>query len=236
MAKDTDTKIDEVEEVDYTEEGSTDAPDNGAPELSTAQVDAQRMLIGVVSDPEVAQILAARRDGRTVKIVDVDTPDPEPEQKPTSLEIPSDTLDELDPGIKTVVESIAKHIDSRLTPLTEQVNKLQGLADLMQQRTMDTQIGEISGKHKDFEKYRTEMARLSRAEGSGLAVEQLYVLAKLKDGGLNLTEPSTHSEKPTPTPRSRGAGQKKVDASSHGRKAWNTLLADTLDRTLSPHE
>ncbi len=222
-------KIDEVPEVDYTEEG-VETPDNGTPDPTAAQTEAQRMLVGIVSDPEVAQILAARRDGRAVKIVDV-TETPEPDPIPDKLEIPEDALDDLDPGIKSVVESISKHIDARLTPLSAQVAKLQGLADQMQTKVVEDQIGTISGKHKDFEKYRTEMARLSRAEGSGLAVEQLYVLAKLKDGELNLTEPSPHSEKPTPTPRRRGVGPKR-EGPQVGRKAWNATLADALDRSL----
>ena len=151
------------------------------------------------------------------------------------INLPQETLDELDPEIKTVVETISKHIDARLTPLSEQVSKLQGLADIMQQRAVDDQIGKMADQHKDFEKRRPERARLSRAEGSALSVEQLYVLAKLKDGELNLTEASTHSERPTPTPRRKGVGPKS-EGPPGGRRGWNTALADALDRTLIPEQ
>ncbi len=227
-------KIDEVQEVDYTEEGGGDAVDNGKAqaEQSVAQTEAQRMLYGIVSDPEVAQILQARREGRAIKIVAGDDDAGDTDTASEKLVIPDETLEELDPEIKSVVETISKHIDARLTPMTAQLAKLQGLADQMQERAVEAQIGTISEKHKDFEKYRPEMARLSRSEGSGLSVEQLFALAKLADGKLNLTEPSTHSEKPTPTPRRKGVGPKR-DGPVGGRRGWNLTLSDALDRTLS---
>ena len=233
-------KIDEVPEVEYTEESNTNSPDNDKvkeSEITAAQTEAQRMLVGIVSDPEVAQILAARREGRTVKIVDVEDDSDKPDPVSTEIELPKETLEDLDPNIKTVVETISKHIDNRLTPLTAQLAKLQTLADGMQAKVVEDQIGTISTKHKDFEKYRPEMARLSRSEGSGLSVEQLYTLAKLADGKLDLTEPSLHSEKPTPTPKRKGIGPVTREGQKpSSRASWNATLADALDRTLSPSE
>ncbi len=230
---DKDTSIDEVQEVDYTEEGAEEAPDNGQPQESAAQTEAQRLLFGIISNPEVAQILQANRDGKIAKVTVSDTA--EPESSPAALEIPEDALEDLDPGIRTVVETISKHIEAQISPLTEKVNKLQLLADGMQKTAMDTQIGKVAGKHKDFEKYRGKMADISRAEGAGLSVEQLYVLAKLQDGDLNLTEPSTHSERPTPTPQRR-AVRSKTAGPQVGRKAWQISLGDALDRTLTPEQ
>lgn len=225
--------IDEVQEVDYTEEDGKEAADNGKAqaEQSAAQTEAQRMLYGIISDPEVAQILQARREGKAIKIVAGDDTS-ESDVASDKLVIPDETLEELDPEIKSVVETISKHIDARLSPMTAQLAKLQGLADQMQEKAVADQIGTISDKHKDFEKYRPEMARLSRSEGSGLSVEQLFALAKLADGKLNLTEPSTHSEKPTPTPRRKGVGPKR-DGPQGGRRGWNATLSDALDRTLT---
>lgn len=235
---DTAPKVEETPEAEYTEEG-VDAPDNGqTPDPSTADSEAQRTLLGIVSDPEIAQILAARRAGRAVKIVDVEEA-PEPDPVSTGIEIPEETLEELDPTIKSVVGIISKHLDTRLAPfaeLTDQVQRLQGLADQMQQKALTDQISAAEGKHKDLEKHRPEMARLSRAEGAGLSVEQLYVLSKLKAGDMDFTEPSTDSERPTPTPQRRVVGPRKDNPPKIGRKAWNTTLADALDRTLSPEQ
>lgn len=228
MATDTKENVKNVtEEPDYTEEGAKS--DEGQKETPPKESDlaTNRLLATMVSDPDIQAVLAARRTGRSVKVVDEPL---EPTEEPKEDEVITDeSLEGFDDDIKKVVGLLGKQIDSKLTPITDKLTALEHIAQGYEKQAVDNQIGVASKKHPDFDKYRSQMAELARGAGSGLAVEELYLLSKHRAGDLKTVLESTHSEQPTPTPRRKGVGSTLKENSKPSRRGFQARLADALD-------
>ena len=212
---------------DHTEEATTGDKPTSVPADQTAQV-----LMELASDPQIATILAARRDGREVEVVTKDSDISTPEaDKPVSEQV---DMSEFDEDVKKVVDILDKKITSSITPLLEKITALEGIAQTYGQRELADQISSVEKKHPDLKKYRTKMATLARAEGAGLSVEELLLLVKHREGDLNLANSSTESERPTPTPRPvTGARQTQATESSNivnPRRRFQIQLADALEK------
>jgi hypothetical protein len=234
MAEKTETNesVQETSEVSPEAEAKQEQKAEAKPSENLAAYEGNKMLLEMFSDPDVQAILAARREGKEIKVVPAnDRVIPEAEAAQ------ADELEDYDDDIKKLVELIDKKFDTRLDPVIAKVTQLEGLAQGMQKQAVDNQIKAVSDKHEDFDKYRKEMAELARGEGKNLSVQELYVLAKLRAGELNMTEPSTYSERPTTPPRRKGLPEKKDTASKRGRKGFQVTLADALENLdLSPRE
>lgn len=222
MATDPEKNVETVTESEYTEEGVT--PDNNQ---EAQNLDSNRLLATMVSDPDIQAILAARRAGKSVQVVEASAPTIEEPQKEEV--ITEATMEEFDDDMKKVVGLLGKQIDSKLTPITDKLNALESIAQAYEKQAVDNQIGAISKKHADFDKYRSQMADLARGAGSGLPVEELYILSKHRAGDLKTVVESTHSEQPTPTPRRKGVGSTLKENSKPSRRAFQTSLADALE-------
>lgn len=199
---------------------NSDSDSNSDIKKELGGFDGSQLLLGLMSDPDVQAILSARREGKTTRVL-LDEESETPEG--TELISDDDELEDVDDDIKKVVSLLEK----KLQPLTSKVKQLEQLAQNYERTTVDNQIKQVESKHKDFNKYRKEMAKLAREVG-GLGVEELFLLAKHRAGALNLSEPSTHSERPTPTPRSR-MGKDKKSATKLGRRGFRSTLANALD-------
>jgi len=203
------------------------AKEEGEPKSTDEElgsVDQSQLLLGLMADEDVQQILSARRQGLRSKVVIEPSEEPPAEPEP-EFEIESD-----DPEITAAGKKIMELLESRLKPLTEDVGTLKELAAGLQQTRVDDQITKAKEKYSDFDGYRSIMSKMSR-EAPGLGVEELYLLAKFRDGKVNPAPPSTHTEKPSPTPR----GRMKVDVPERAmspRRKFQQTLADALERTV----
>ena len=221
---------DEVSD-EYTEESEGET----SRETATSEAAGGRLLASMVADPEIQAILAARRENREVKVVDAQATDNgEVEAEEARVSELDKELENLDEDTRQIVRVLDKHLTSRLAPVTEELGILKKIAEGYERKAVTDKITEVADKHPDFHKYRSKMAEISRAEGAGLAVEELYLLAKFRSGDVDLSPASTDSERPTPTPR-RGPGAKdrsagKLDGAGSSRKEFQITLADALDK------
>jgi hypothetical protein len=189
------------------------------------------MLSEVIAIPEVQAVLAARQQGQEVQVVPSDAAGSSGDG---SVDEDYSELDEFGPDIKKLVGLIDKKIGAKLDPVVNKVGTLEQLAAALQKKDIHDAVAAVAAKHPDFPKYRKAMGELSRQEGmAGLGVEELLLLAKHRAGELTLSEPSTHSERPSPTPRRPGSGEKRTDLPP-GRKGFKTLLSDALDKIEVP--
>ena len=67
-------------------------------------------------------------------------------------------------------------------------------------------------------------------DNTGLNVEELYILARTRAGKLDLSDPSTFSEKPTDTPRLRPGMKKVATAGPRGKRGFDTIMRAALER------
>jgi len=231
LSTNRDTK--EVTNVqDHTEDAGADKKETSQEEQSQDQ--SAQLLVQMVSDPQIQEILAARREGREIQVV------AQQQQQTEEVKKVEDTqetfekqleLSDFDPDVKKAIELLDERISAKFGPLVDKVGALESVAAAYEQRAVGDQITAIAKKHPDFEKYRKDMALLARNEGAGLGVEELLLLVKHRAGDLSLTDPSTESERPTPTPR-RVTGERQTEQSDqpqNRRKRFQIKLADALD-------
>lgn len=219
---------------DHTEESGTENNESSKEEQSLAQDQSAQLLVQMVSDPQIQEILAARREGREIQVVAQQQQQTEEakqvEDTQETFEKQMD-LSDFDPDVKKAIELLDQRISAKFGPLVDKVGALESVAAAYEQRAVGDQITAISKKHPDFDKYRKDMALLARNEGAGLGVEELLLLVKHRAGDLALTDPSTESERPTPTPR-RVTGERQSnrdDQPKNRRKRFQMQLADALD-------
>lgn len=213
-----------------TTETPTETPE-AKPELreELSGFDGNQLLLGLMADKDVQTILNARREGRPTKV----TVDPD---ETSDEDVVDDDLEDLDDDVKKVLSLVEKRVAASLKPLTEDVGVLKKLASNLENQGVQSQIEAIGREHKDFPKYRKEMAKISNELGGGLGIKELYLLAKSRAGDLSMSEPSTHSERPTPTPRSKLNKDTKAQ-SERGRKGFKNTLGKALaGLDLSPQE
>ena len=188
--------------------------------------------------------MTARREGKTVSVVVDGQAQAEQIQDAASVasqaaaKADAEELEGLDDDIKQVVKLLDKKLTETIAPLTNRLAAIEGIAENYQKADVDKQIKDVKDKHKDFAKHQKSMAKIAR-ETPGLAVEEMYLIAKARAGDLKLEEASTHSERPTPTPRQRETKAKrelKTEGMS-SKRAFQIHLADALDQVdFTPRE
>lgn len=184
--------------------------------------DANELLLTIVSDPDVSRVLQAKRDKKPVKFVEEEEPEPE-----STDEVKIETgNEEFDQNVQKIMGLIDKKFEQALGPIKESVDSLQGLADQYTSQAIEKQIEEVAKKHPDLGTYRKDMAELA-GKTPGLTVEELLLISKSRAGKLTLDSPSTHSERPTPTPR-RLVSQDRTEPARRGRKGFSQMVADAL--------
>lgn len=203
--------------VEASEEVVEEASAEGSSQMSDSQ-----LLMGLVSDPEVQAVLAARRSGQKVTIAPV-----EEETQEEETQVSAEDLEIVDPDVKKVMDLI----DMKFKPISdlgERLTALEGVAQAFQHQEASAQISKVAEQYTDFDKYRKTMAKISE-ELPGLGVEELYILAKHRASDLPIPQPSTHSERPSAIPRTQPASGKKAEP-LRGRKGFQQIMKSALER------
>lgn len=189
-------------------------------------------LVGLLQDPDIAKVIAAKRMGKPVRVSDEE---PEPESDPESEpELDSELEESPDDPVTKVMSKLTKVMDSKLqtalAPLLEQLAGVKSVADTVQRKDITDQISVVKTKYKDFDDYRDSMLKLSK-EHEGLSVKDLYVLAKSRSGKLRMVEAVTGSEKPTSALRRQGTvSQTNQTPRPRGRKGFSDILEEALGK------
>jgi hypothetical protein len=101
-----------------------------------------------------------------------------------------------------------------------------------QESGVHKQIETMQAKYSDFDDLRKTMAEINRAT-PGHSVEELYVLAKIREGGLEGLQGGLRSERPTgSSARPPVRATRKVPLPT-GRRGFDVLLAEALDKHTS---
>ena len=223
------------------DDGTTEPPPKKAPkeekselaktlEALRQEVSSQTTLQQITSDPEIAAILKAKREGKPVT-VNLEG-EKEPEQKPVEEEPPD--LDDMDNKQLTnfIVKQVAKELDGvinrKLKTLEEPLKGVQNFVNTSEENRIKTEIKEARDRYSDFDDFKAPMLQLHR-ENPGLKVEQLYVLAKHMEGGpKDKKDSGLESERPDQS-TSRFVPKKK-EVQGRGRQGFGNILEDALER------
>ncbi len=207
----------EIEETDATDdetsEETTDSETNDDVSDRIKKIEEDQTLMKVLADPDVQRVLEMKKTGKQIDVKE------RAEEKDPEFDVPDD-----DPASE-LLKKISGLMDRKLNPLKDRVEVVEKVAQHVQTNEVNGQIDKVKSKHGDFEQYKEKMILLSQ-ENPGLNVEELYLMAKMRAGKLNLAEPSTFSEKPTTQPR----GAMKRSGAVRGRHAFNEIVQKALGK------
>jgi hypothetical protein len=213
---------DETQIDDETAEGESEESTESGTEDSVSdrikQLEENQALTQVLADPDVQKVLSMKKDGKRIDVKELakaeETADPD-------LEIKDD-----DPAAE-LLRKISGIMDKKLNPIAGRVDAIERVAQQVQSKEVNGQIAKVKEKHPDMDKYKEKMILLSQ-ENPGLNVEELYIMARMRAGKLELDEPSTFSEKPTTQPR-RPMGLKDRPT-PRGRQGFNQVVQEALSK------
>lgn len=217
----------ETNELDQTTEQTPENSGTPTPEERLSQLEQNQVLTRILSDPDIRAVIEAKRQGKPVKVATDEKPEPEPEPEPSIVaDLPED--DPVRQTLERVEKLVATKLERQLGPVVQRLEGVEGLANEVQKRELREQINATKQKYPDFEQYKAKMLEISQTQPN-LPVEELYVLAKLRSGKLDLTNKATFSEKPTNQPRERETRKRETDQPRpRGRKGFNELLGEAL--------
>lgn len=172
----------------------------------------------LLSDPDIRAVLDLKNQGKPVKVVDEPQPDPVDELLKT--------LPEDDPS-RELISKIDQIYKNRIDALSQKIETFEHVAQELQKREVQSEVSRARSKYPDFDQHREKMLELS-VQNPSLGVEDLYVLAKLRSGKLELMRKPTEIEKPTHQPIQRREGKKRDEPLPPGRRGFSRLLAESL--------
>ncbi len=193
-------------------------------------VDANTLLLGMLADPDIQAVMSARQANEEIE---VSRKKKKEEKKPPKEESKKEE-ETTDPALKKVMSLIESLVTEKLAPITQDLDSLKGIASNYEETQVSGQINTVKNKYPDFDKHAKSMSKLAK-EIPGLGVEEYYILAKSRAKELQISKPSTDSERPTPTARRRGAKNKPTQSRT-GRKGWNEILQDGLEKVATESE
>ena len=219
MALYDETEVDEVEDSETSEETEsetteTDASDNGVDDR-IKQLEDNRVLDQMMNDPDVQKVLDLKRSGKSVEVGE-----PVVEEEKSEFDVDPD-----DPAAE-LLKKIGGMMDNKLGKLKDRLHIIEGIAQRAQSNEVNNEIDRLKTKHRDFDTYKDSMVKLSN-ENAGLNVEELYTMAKMRAGKLDIVQPSTFSEKGTTQPRRML--KKAGSTTPRGRQGFNKIVRAALD-------
>jgi hypothetical protein len=174
--------------------------DKLAKQLSQPQGNQQQtqLLQGILSNPQIAQILEAQQQGKKTKVV------LEGEEPPAPPD-PELNLDEVSPEVRKTFEllqrqqekALKKMIQESLGPVTKKVDQVSGVIDQELNARTEKELIAFREANPEFDDYIVEMRNINIRTGGGLTPAQLLLLAKQESGHTKpKRDRSTESERP----------------------------------------
>ena len=217
--------INQTNEVD-TE--STDEIIDHESELQTrvASLESSQDLMKLLSDPDVMKVIEAKQGGSKVT-VSLEDLVKSPNVVDQVAELTKD-MDSDDPQ-RDLLGQLAHLLDERLGPLADRIDAVENHARNGVKKDINAEVATARTKFSDFDAYKDMMVQLSE-ELPGLAVQELYVLAKTRKGDLDISNPATFVEKPTQQSSTRRNTPSKPTNPRRGRRGRHEMLSEALER------
>jgi hypothetical protein len=158
-------------------------------------VNENRVLAELLSDPDIAAVIKARRAGQQIQI------QPRVAQAPAVEELAADETDPrkiADHMGRTLLSKIESVIDQKLAPRDQQIQSVLGILQQEGASRADAEVKKLSESQEDFEQMRPLMKQINQEiGGKGVSIPELYALAKLRSGMPLTRDTSTDTERPT---------------------------------------
>lgn len=197
------------------------------------RVQAQPTVNSILSDPDVAALIAAKQHGRKVKMVD-DVPVEAPPEKEEVIDWDVLTGDQRAAKMLELVDKRARQLmRQEMQPLQQKNQQMEQYFTQQQMAEAVRTVEAAKKKYPDFEKFAPQISALHNEFQGRVGPEDLYLLARARNGKPAPAEEArtTASERPTHSaarPPVR-ATPKEANQPALGRAGF----AAALDRVLS---
>ena len=221
------------EGAEGSDEGSAPAPTREEYEAVAARAaksdDLVARLSRTLTDPDVAELLRAKEEGRSVRLsvgVGADAP-------PTAPSMPTDVdLDAMSPSqlVKELMKMLPSVVTEGVKPLAETVDGLAEERLSERKATVAAEANALAEKYPDFLEYRDAIKQL--VTNNGLKLEEAYVMARMRDGkGYPVAKRPASAERPSGmevTFRGGDSARRPKTARS-GSRGFSDMVAGVLD-------
>jgi len=185
----------------------------------------------IVADPQVQQVLEARRLGKKVA---VNVGDTSSQKAPLRQETAPEPEDWDDPRavarflrqdiLQQVGTTLKEALDPIINPLKDDLQAVKSHIQTNEAANFQRQVVELQKKYPDFDQFKPQMRELLQ-QNPGLGIEELYLISKRRSGDSEQAGRTTSSEKPT---HERAKTRVKKESTPMGRRGWNTILDNSL--------
>jgi len=193
-----------------------------------AKVTGGETLAKLMADPDVRALLESKQAGKTVRVVIGDEAQEDDEEDDVDLDSLSNK--ELTKHLlKHITNAVSQTVEKRIAEVESQVGGLFGHIQNTEAAEIKKNIERLREQFPDFDDLRETMTEINRTS-PGLSVDELYVLAKVRRGGLEGLRGGLSSEKPTrSTARPPSKVQRKIPL-PFGRRGFSALLQEALEK------
>ena len=230
---------DEGQKADELSEKSK-AEEQIAKELGTINEHMQgdkKLLAELIADPMVREIIEAKTNGRTLKLVEDGAPSSGSLSDLSSKAGGDSGVDESASLEDLSRNDFAKVLMSKLTKVVsgvvseglagvgDDVKALKGYVQGVENAKVKKQLTKLKSDHKDFDELKDQMRELSK-QSPGLSLKQLYLLAK--DETSDNVDVKVDSERPVSSSSRTKAKISRETPLAVGRAGLDTLLDESL--------
>lgn len=238
-----------------TEEGQPQATDTQAAAVETTddriarlerelgqtnqRVQAQPTVNQLLSDPDVAALIAMKQHGRRVKVID-DIPASPVEEKEEPIDWATLPPEQIAQKVIEQSEKMArKMVRQEMQPLQQKNQQMEQYFTQQQMNEAVRTVEAAKKKYPDFEKFATQISALHNQFEGRVGPEDLYLLARARNGKPAPAEEArtTASERPTHSaarPPVR-ANPKELNKPALGRAGFNAALDAVLSSLPVPN-
>lgn len=196
--------------------------------LMDSKLTSSETLAKLMSDPDVRAVLDAKQAGKKVKLVEEEEEDEEEE-----LDLDSLTNKQLTKHLlKQVTKAVGVATEQRIAKVEELLQGVIGHIQGSQTADVRKQIESMKEKFPDFEDLRERMAEINHTT-PGLSVEELYLLAKVRETGLDGLATGLRSERPSSSTARPPRTQQRKTALPTGKRGFDVLLQEALEGRVS---
>lgn len=194
----------------------------------------------LLQDPEVLRIVQARQSGKDIKVM---TTEELEAQRQANQQQEEEEVDYNEMDNSQLVEHILKKsstvlanvVESKMKPILDKVGGVEGFVQESKQQQLRSQIEAARKKYTDFDDYRKKLVELNN-EHPTLGVEELYVLAKTREGkapalktDVEAESRRSSSERPVTSGGRPSEKKERKEPLPRGSSGFRQLLNESLE-------
>jgi len=182
-----------------------------------------------LTDPDVAELLRAKEEGRSVRL----SVGAGADEQPAAPTLPTDTdLDAMTPSqlVKELMKMLPGVISEGVKPLASTVDGLAEERLNERKASVTAEANALAEKYPDFLEYRDSIKQL--VTNNGLKLEEAYVMARMRDGKGYPVAKRPAAERPSGmevTFRGGADGARRPKTARSGSRGFSDMVAGVLD-------